>query len=231
MQDAPRRAAPAGACDCHIHIYDASMPLAPTAAGPGPSWATLEAYARVRERLGTQRAVVVQPTAYGTDNRVTMQAVQRFGADARAVVVVNDGVPNTEFERLHAAGARGVRFQMLGNSAPSWEMLEPVAARVAPLGWHVQLQMDGRHLHEREAQLMRLPCTLVIDHVGKFLEPVAPGHPGFRALLRLLATGRCWLKLAAPYEVSKVGAPNFDDVGVLAKAAIRAAPERMIWES
>ena len=79
--------------------------------------------------------------------------------------------------------------------------------------------------------LRRLPATLVVDHNGKFLEPVAPSHPGFQALLRLVETGRCWVKVSAPYETSRQGPPLYGDVGVLAKALIRAAPERMVWAS
>ena len=104
-----------------------------------------------------------------------------------------------------------------------------MAARVEPFGWHVQLQMDGRDLAERESVLRRLPCELVIDHNGKFLEPVATTHPGFQTLLRLLEAGRCWVKMSAPYETSKVGPPRYEDVGVLARSLAAAAPDRMLW--
>ncbi len=109
--------------------------------------------------------------------------------------------------------------------------IEPLAARIAPLGWHVQVQLDGRLLPEREALIAALPCTLVIDHTGKFLEPVPPSHPAFAVLLRLVETGRTYVKLSAPYETSKAGPPLYEDVGRLARALVRAAPERMLWAS
>ena len=228
----PRLRAPAGACDCHIHIYDAAMPLAPTANGPGPAWADVAAYRAVQSQLGTSRAIVVQPTAYGTDNSCTLAAIAALGRDeTRGIAVVDQGVSDAELARLTQAGIAGARFQMLPGGAIPWEALEPLAARIADFGWHVQLQMDGRLLAEREALLARLPGRLVIDHVGKFLEPVTVDHPGFRALLRLLDNGRTWLKLAAAYEVSKAGAPLYEDVGALAKAAVAAYPERMVWAS
>src|SRR5262249_23909716 len=90
---------------------------------------------------------------------------------------------------------------------------------------------DGRDLPAREAQIKRWPGRIVIDHVGKFFEPVPPDHPFFRCLLRLVDSGRVWVKLAAPYETSKVGPPFYDDVGVLAKALAKAAPARMLWAS
>jgi D-galactarolactone isomerase len=227
----PRLVAPANACDCHIHIYDPAKPLAPTAAGPGPAWADVAAYRAVQRRLGTTRAIVVQATAYGTDNSAAEAAITELGqADTRGVAVVGPDTAPSELQRLTDAGFRGARFQMLPGGALPWEALEPVAARIAPFGWHIQLQMDGRLLADREAQLKRLPCPLIIDHVGKFLEPVPVEHPGFRALLRLL-DGGCWLKLAAAYEVSKTGGPRYDDVGALAKAAVKARPDRMIWAS
>ncbi|MGB8443078.1 MAG: amidohydrolase family protein, partial [Pseudolabrys sp.] len=98
-------------------------------------------------------------------------------------------------------------------------------------GWHVQLQLDGRNLPEHESLLKRLTGTLVVDHVGKFLEPIPLDHPGFRTLLNLLEGGRTWVKLSAPYEVSKVGPPHYDDVGKLAKVLAKTAPERMLWAS
>jgi len=228
----PRLAAPPGACDSAIHVYDAAAPLAPTAASAPPGWADLAAYRAVQARLGLSRVVIVQPTAYGTDNRVTMAAVRELGAAAaRAVVVVAPDVSPAELERLAASGAVGVRFQMLPGGALGWEALEPVAARIAELGWHLQLQMDGRLLAERVHRLRRLPCPLVVDHVGKFLEPVDTSHPGFRALASLLEGGRCWLKLSGAYEVSRAGPPDWADTGALARAAVALAPERIVWGS
>ena len=224
--------APADACDCHIHVYGAQWPTIPAALTPGPDWATAAAYVRLRARLGITRSVVVQPTAYGTDNRCTLGAIAELGlAHTRGVAVIDDRVGDADLRALTDAGIRGARFQMLPGGILGWDSLAPVARRIAPFGWHIQLQMDGRLLAEREALLRDLPCPLVIDHVGKVLEPVPVGHPGFQALLRLLDGGRTWLKLSAPYEVSRAGAPDYADVAALAKAAVAAAPDRLVWAS
>ena len=79
------------------------------------------------------------------------------------------------------------------------------------------------------AQIKRLPGKFVIDHTGKFLEPVSTDSKEFRSLLNLLDTGRCWVKLSAPYETSKTGAPKYEDVSVLARALVKHAPQRMLW--
>ncbi|MGH6886580.1 MAG: amidohydrolase family protein, partial [Geminicoccales bacterium] len=171
------------------------------------------------------------PSAYGTDNRCTMDAVAELGAAARAVVVVDRSMRDAELERLTAAGARGIRFHMLKGGVLPWDILEEMAARVHPFGWHVQLQLNGRELPARAATLQRLPGQLVIDHVGRFMAPVPLDHAAFDCLLRLLDTGRTWVKLSAPYESSQSGPPAYEDVTALAQALVRAAPERMLWAS
>lgn len=228
----PQLQAPIGTCDTHMHVYDPAMPVAPTALGPGPAWADAEAYRTVMAQLGITRAVVVQPTSYGTDNRCTLKAIATLGSErTRGIAVIDADVTDAELRRLDRAGIRGARFQMLPGGAIPWDMLESIAARIAPLGWHCQVQMDGRLFPEREALLKRLPTPVMIDHVGKFLEPVPVGHDGVRSLLRMLETGRFWMKLAAPYEVSKTGAPLYEDVGAIAKACVAANPGRLVWAS
>ncbi len=221
---------PAGTCDCHIHFYgpEDQYPVAPTSPFPPPD-APVGKYREVMKSLGIDRVVVVQPSAYGKDNRCTVDAITELGPCARGIAVVDMDTPDAELQSLTAAGIRGVRFHMLPGGVLPWEILEDVAARVHDFGWHVQLQLDGRDLPQYEDVLHRLPGALVIDHTGKFLEPVSIDHPGFQTLLRLIDSGRVWIKLSAPYETSNVGAPSYDDVGVLAKALIAAAPERMVW--
>ena len=227
---APRLKAPPGACDTHMHVYEDRFKLASTAAFKPPH-APIADYLAMRKRLGIARTIVVQPSGYGADNSCTLEAMAALGASARGIAVVEAGVGDAELERLTKAGMRGIRYFMLPGGMLPWEGLEAMAARVGNFGWHVQLQLDGRLLPEREPQLKRLKGTLVIDHNGKFLEPVAVDHPSFKCLLRLLENGRTWVKLSAPYETSKEGPPLYPDVGALAKALVKAAPDRCVWAS
>jgi D-galactarolactone isomerase len=224
----PRLKAPPGTTDTHMHVFEARFPLAPTATVKPPE-APVAEYLKVCKRLGIERYVVVQPSGYGTDNSCTLEAMAAMGASARGVAVVDERVSDAELQRLDKAGIRGLRFHMLPGGVIPWESLAPLAQRMAPLGWHAQVQLDGRLLPERLSLLENLPCTLVIDHTGKFLEPVTADHPAFRVLLGLVDAGRTYVKLSAPYETSRVGVPFFDDVGVLAKTLVKAAPERMLW--
>ncbi len=222
--------APAGACDTHMHFYNARFPAAEGALiHPPDAW--VDDYRAVQRRLGLERVVVVQPTTYGRDNTCQLEAMEAFGNSARGVMVVDDTVPDDALADLTRRGVCGVRFHMLPGGALPWELLEVVAPRVHHHGWHVQLQLNGRELADRLDRLKALPGGLVIDHVGRFMDPVSTDDASFHALLALLDTGRCWVKLSAPYESSKTGPPDFADVTPLARALVAHAPERMLWAS
>lgn len=226
----PATAPPAGACDCHIHVFDPAFALASSATFT-PEPALVDDYQKVQQALGLSRAVVVQPTGYGFDNRCMLAALARLGDSARGVAVVDASVSEASLARMHAAGVRAVRFMMLPGGVVPWQMLEPVAARIQALGWHVNLQLDGAEFPAYAARLARLPVPLVIDHTGKFLRPPVASAPEFMALRALIDRGRCWVKLSAPYETSRIGAPTYADVGALATTLAHAYPQRCLWAS
>ena len=222
---------PAGACDCHIHVFEDGRPLAPTATFQPPH-APAAAYAEVQRRLGLQRVIVVQPTGYGFDNGCTLDAMAQLGSGARGIAVVAPDVSDEELRRLHAAGMRGVRFMMLPGGVLPWTALEPIAERIAPLGWNINLQIDGREFAQHAERLKHLPCRLVIDHIGKFLGgPVSTDHEAFAALRGVLDHGQAWIKLSAPYESSKSGPPAYADVAPLVHTLAQAYPQRCLWAS
>lgn len=225
-----RLTAPQGACDTHIHFYNAAFPSAPTALMTPPD-AWVDDYRLIQNRLNLERVVVVQPTTYGTDNACQLEAMESFGKNARGVMVADTASSDEELDRLTRLGVRGVRFHMLPGGALPWDILEAMAARVHNFGWHVQLQLNGREFPDRERMLKRLPCDLVVDHVGRFMGPVPTDDPAFKVLLQFLETGRCWVKLSAPYESSESGPPEWADVIPEARALVQAAPERMLWAS
>jgi D-galactarolactone isomerase len=229
-RETPKLTVPPGACDTHIHFYDASVPTAPGT--PMPGTRTVAEYrAAVQERLGLQRVVVVQPNAYAADNTVTMNAIAELGPGARGIAVVKAGVKEPELDRLTKGGMRGVRLMTLNGGTLGFQVMDRIMALVRPFGWHANIQLDGRELPERAEEIAKLPGRFVIDHTGKFLEPVPPEHEAFKALLKLVDTGRCWVKLSGPYETSKTGAPHYEDVARLARALIAHAPERLLWAS
>jgi D-galactarolactone isomerase len=232
MTTTPRRPelrAPAGACDTHIHFYDAAASVAPGAPMPGSR--TVAQYREVQRRLGLERVIVVQPNAYTDDNSLTLAAIAELGAGARGVGVVRPGVTDAELDRLTRGGIRGLRIMTLNGGTLGLDVMDALMARVHAFGWHANVQLDGRALPVHAAQLARLPGRFVIDHTGKFLEPVSVDDPAFASLRRLVDTGRCWVKVSGPYETSRTGAPRYEDVGRLATALIAHAPERILWAS
>jgi D-galactarolactone isomerase len=219
---------PPGACDCHMHVYDGPGFVPAPFAIPE---ANLVRYRGLMQRLGLSRVVVVQSMLYANDNRILLAAMDELGDCARGVVVIDLDASDEEIAALDRKGVRGVRAFMLGGGPYAWHDLSVLTDRIAPFGWHLQVQMDGRELERASFVLSRLTVPIVIDHVGKFLEPVAVDHTGFVALRRLVASGQCWVKLSGMYETSKTGAPNYADVSALASVLIADAPHRLLWGS
>ena len=230
IQKKSRLAVPPGAVDTHMHVYHAEVPPQP-GGPPLPGDFREEKYRTMRDALGFRRVVVVQPNAYQFDNTVTLKAMNALGPGAKGIAVVNETTPDAEVERLSKAGMVGQRFFQMQWGAVGFDRMHAVMARVHPFGWLANLQLDGRELPKWEASIGKLPGKFIVDHIGKFLEPVTVDSAPFKSLLRLLDTGRCWVKLSGAYETSKTGAPKYEDVSVLARALVKHAPERMIWAS
>lgn len=225
----PRWRAPAGATDCHFHIIGphSRYPLSAGRAYTPPD-ALLGAYCNVAGTLGLTRFVVVQPSVYGTDNRCTLDAVASLGAaQARAVAVIDESFDETSLRALDAAGVRGVRFNAVSGNGTPLVQLETLARRVAALGWHLQLYIEGAALPDLAPVLASLPVPVVIDHMGQVATAKGVANAEFQALLRLVASGRAWVKLCG-YRSSTQGFP-FHDTLPQARALIAAAPERCLW--
>lgn len=225
---------PAKACDCHLHIYDARFPQSADAAAL-PGLATVNEYHQLQKRLGTERAVIVTPRNYGVDNAVTLDAIAQFGLDrARGVAVLRSDVSDATLKALAAGGIRGVRFSLYTpkNAAASFEMVEPLAARIVDLGWHLQLHWTADQIVEHEAMLKRLPTPIVFDHMTRLPQPLGLAHPAVKIVEHLLAQGRTWIKLSGAYLDSQVGeAGEFLDIDAVARHWIASAPHRLVWGS
>ncbi len=219
---------PPGLCDTHMHIYQAGYPT--VAGATAPARGTLENYRALRQTLGISRTVIVQPAAYGFDNSCTLASIAALGRDAaRGVAVVDGQISAQELRDLTDAGMRGLRLAMIPGGAIGWDDADAIVRKVQAVGWHTQLQLDGLQLPARETQILSWPGPIVIDHIGKFSGGVTPDHSAVRCLSRLLATGRVWLKLSAPYWASRSGPPHYEDVEALVKHVVTIAPDRLVW--
>jgi len=222
----PRSSAPKNAADCHHHIYDSRFPVDPTAK-LRPGNATVADYRLLQKRLGTTRNVVVQPSTYGVDNRCMLDALRQFGrVTTRGIAVVNTDVSETELKEMDAAGVRGIRFNLAQAGATTVEMVEPLAKRVAALGWHIQVNAPADQIVASASIWDRLPVALVFDHMG---HASAPSEAVFGLIGKLLQSGKCWVKLSGAYMDTSVGAPAYSDRAAVAVAYIKEAPERLVW--
>lgn len=220
---------PDGACDCHFHIYDPRFPYAPNAQLK-PPFSTVGDYRRlVQQRLGVSRGVVVTPSTYATDNRVTTDALAQLAGVARGVAVVHADVAESELKALHAAGVRGARIQFGRGTIVTAEEVEPLAKRIAPMGWHMQFNMPGADYLALGPVLLRLPCPIVFDHLAHVAMPDGLKSEHYKLVRRIMDTGRGWVKLSSPYTDSVIGPPDYPDTSELARDYIKHNPERMLW--
>jgi predicted TIM-barrel fold metal-dependent hydrolase len=229
----PRYRAPADACDSHLHIYDPRFKM---------KWPNLRAvtdasaaeYRLLQKRLGTSRAVVVQPAAYGTDNEVTLDAIARLGAaKTRGVAVVHPTVTDTQLVAMNKGGIRGLRFSQHEprTAVTSAEMIEPLAHRAHRLGWHVQLHLRAEQIVEMASLLERLPATIVFDHMARLPQPEGTRHAALSVVKKLIDKGNTWVKLSGAYLDTKVGPPRYTDLKAVARAFLDHAPQRCVWGS
>lgn len=228
----PKIKFPPKATDCHSHIFG---PLDRYRILPKthfvPPVCLLEDYVRMLRTLGCERAVLVQPSVYGTDNTMIEEALQSRAFELRAVAVVAPDVTDKELERLHALGFRGIRINT-ASATPGLKLehAPQLARRIAPLGWHLQFYANFREQPEIADELAKLPVNIVIDHFGRVDTRDGLDAPPFRALLGLLAREHCWAKLMGPYFISD-SPPHYPDIAPFARAMVAAAPDRVVWGS
>lgn len=229
---APSFKLPVGSCDTHAHVICGDFERYPLVADRSytPAPAPEEVYLDVLRAMGMQRGVLVQPSVYGTDNRYMLEVMQRHPEQLRGVVVVDEHISDEELEHMHALGVRGVRINVLFRGGVNLDLMEHLASRVADLGWHMQFLIDVRFLSEFEARIVKLPCPVVIDHLGHFPAHLGVKEPGFERLRRNVADHGWWVKLSGAYRLSDRH-PDYADTDALARALLEVAPERMLWGS
>lgn len=220
---------PPGACDCHVHVIGPPERY-PMAADrhytPGP--ALLPALQAHMAALGLERAVIVQPSVYGNDNRCLLDSLDQLQGRGRGVAVPPDDVSSRELRDMHARGVRGVRINLESAGTRAADAAaapaQRWAARVADLGWHLQLYASAPVLQALSEHLVRLPAPVVLDHFA--LVDGVPGASATAFCVDLLRTGRVSVKLSAPYRLAVPDAAR-----AWADAFLDAAPERVLWGS
>ncbi len=224
----PHFVLPAGAVDAHCHVFGpgAQFPYAPERKYT-PCDASKWALWKLRDRLGFSRNVIVQATCHGADNSAVVDALETSEGRARGVATVRATVSDAELQALHAAGIRGVRFNFVKRlvDVTPREVLERIARRVAPLGWHVVIYFEAADLAELYPFLVSLPAPLVIDHMGRpdVRKPV--DGPEFGLFLKLMQErADLWCKVTCPERLTVGGPPGFEDVVPFARRLVYPIP-------
>jgi len=236
----PKFRLPPGSVDAHCHVFGpgAEFPYAPERKYT-PCDASKEQLFALRDHLGFDRNVIVQATCHGADNRALVDALQASAGRAKGIATVRRSVSDSELEQLHAAGVRGVRFNFvkrLVDFTPKDELLE-IAARIAPLGWHVVIYFEAVDLPELWDFFTALPTTVVVDHMGRpdVTKPV--DGPEFELFVRMMREyPNIWSKVSCPERLSVAGPPARDgehrpyrDVAPFARRLVETFPDRVLW--
>jgi predicted TIM-barrel fold metal-dependent hydrolase len=217
-------------CDAHCHVFGPGdkFPYAPGRRYT-PADAPKETLAALHDFLGLDRAVIVHASAHGTDNRALLDALRWAPRRFRGVCNADDSFTDRDFEELHEAGVRGVRFNFVKHlgGAPDMRMFWRILERVKPLGWHAVLHMDAVDIERiKEEVIGKLTLPFVIDHMGRVPSAAGVGQPAFQALLEVVRRDDCWIKVSGSERISF---PPYDAALPFARALVAASPDRCLW--
>ncbi|WP_158906974.1 amidohydrolase [Burkholderia sp. L27(2015)] len=221
--------------DCHIHLFgDALRYPAIAERSYTPTEATLSQWRAISEPLGVRRAVLVQPSAYGTDNARLLHGLRKAGDMVRGIAVIDDATPDHVLETMHALGVRGVRLNFVTGVSPDPHrvpaQLQAIAARIADLGWHLQVLARGALLESIAAHVPHLGVPVVFDHMAGARTSLGLDEPGFKAALGLLRKGKCWIKISGADHVSAHREAPEEALTIM-RSLIEANSDQLIWGS
>jgi predicted TIM-barrel fold metal-dependent hydrolase len=220
------------ACDAHCHIFGPGWKY-PYAEGRPytPPDAPLESFRALHAKLGIGRAVIVNASVHGTDNRVALDAIAASNGAYRAVANIDDQITERELHALHDGGFRGCRFNFVRHlgGVPDMRVFDRAIQMIAPLGWHVDLHFDAVDLPEYADMLARLPVRYTIDHMGRVKASDGLDQRSFQTLIDLMQRDeKCWVKVCGCERVSSAG-PPFTDAVPFARRIVETAVDRVIW--
>ena len=222
---------PANACDAHCHVFGPGnvFPYAPDRSYTPPD-APKEMLDALHNTLGISRAVIVQASCHGTDNRATLDAIKWSKGRWSGVAIVDETFTEKDYAALHDGGIRGVRFNFVKHlgGVPDMNVFRRVLDIITPMGWHLVLHLDAQNILEFNDMLHGLKLPFIIDHMGRVKAAAGLDQPPFTALLELMKHENAWVKVCGSERVSSSG-PPLTDSAPFAAALIAAAPERTLW--
>ena len=223
---------PRGACDCHVHAFDpATVPYLPQRPFTPPP-ATAEDVRELLRELHLDRVVIVQPLFYGTNNSYVLDALRRFGKNARALAIIDKATPRGALEEMAGGGFRGVRlnFETRGVADPEAikGRIDAVTEQMRGLNWYLHFYSQPSVIAQLKDHLAQQPLPVVIDHFGGAQASQGLDQPGFDAVVDLVRTGRAYVKISGANRISRRD-PDFPDAAPLAQALVKANADRVLW--
>jgi 2-pyrone-4,6-dicarboxylate lactonase len=227
---APKRPLPPGTVDCHAHIFDRfeKYPLTGNRKY-SPPLCKREDWLALHAALGVARGVQVHGSPYGFDNSITEDFLNEHAGRFVGVAAISPSIGESLLQRLDSSGFRAARLMDQFATGATTADLEAIARRVAPLGWHIEINIArSADWVDLEPRLRRCPVPLVFDHLGRVRGGEGVDAPGFKVVRRLLAErDDCWTKISSWYRLSD--SPGFPDMEILVKTLLRERPDRCVW--
>ena len=221
---------PAGAVDCHTHLFEDKYPLSPNR-GYNPPESNLDHMLAMHGALGVERVVFTQPSVYGTDNSAILDGMAALGDKARAVVAIDGSESDDQLAEWDTQGVRGIRLNLdnVGGMPVTLDQVPDLARRVDELGWHLEFLFPGPSLTDLAPMLRQLATPISIGHFSYMPASEGIEYPPFQLLLELVREGNTWIKLSGPNRLGVGDLPPWPEVVPLAHALIEANPDRMLW--
>jgi predicted TIM-barrel fold metal-dependent hydrolase len=225
----PKFKLPPGSCDAHCHVFGpaSKFPYAPNRRYT-PEDAPKEALAALHAHLGVDRAVIVQASCHGADNRAMLDCIASDAARYRGVAIVDDSFTDADYQKLHDGGVRGVRFNFVKHlgGAPDMAIFRRVMDRIKGRGWHVVLHLNEENILPLGDTIRALPVPFVIDHMGRVEAKKGTDNPAFKALLELVRRDNGWIKVTG---AERIAFPPYDEAMPIARALVEAVGDRVLW--
>jgi len=224
---------PAGACDCHTHIFgDPSRFPFWSGRTYTPEPASVAEMRTLHRALHVDRVVIVQPSVYGTDNACTLDSIRQLAPRARGVAVIDDKITDAQLEEMQRGGIRGIRLNLetLGVTDPSAarQRFQTASRRLSGRPWHIQLYTRLSMIQAIQDLVGTSPVPVVFDHFGLAQASSGVEQPGFATLVDLVRRGKAYVKISGVYRAS-TQAPDHGDATPLAQALIAANAQRILW--
>lgn len=224
----PKNRLPAGTVDCHFHVFEdpAIYPYTENRSYT-PSLAPWAAFQAMNDAIGADRAVLVHPSVYGYDHSTLYDTLAAHPDRLRAVGVLSTDTTEAEIERLHRAGTRGARVNILFAGGNDLKDAETLARKIRPFGWHIQFLVDVSTQPEIPAWAAKLGVPVVFDHFGHPSNPDV-NDAGFKNMCALVKEGTAWVKLSGAYRV--VNAANkWSAIQPFVDALLKTRTDRLVW--